>query len=98
MYTSLAEAIRDAEAANKTLATVALEAEARDQGRPVAEIRDALGRALVVMRGAVTRGLVGDLHCASGLVGGDAAKLRTGPAGPMTGTPFREVLARALAV
>ena len=35
---------------------------------------------------------------ASGLVGGDAAKLRDGPAGPMTGTPFRDVLARALAV
>ncbi len=98
MYHALADAIRDAEAANKTLATVALEAEARDQGRPVSEIREALGRALAVMRGAVSRGLVGDLHSASGLVGGDAAKLRTGPAGPMAGTPFRDVLARALAV
>ena len=98
MYSSMSDAIRDAEAANKTLAVVALEAEARDQGRPIGEIREALGRALVVMRGAVTRGLVGDLHSASGLVGGDAAKLRVGPAGPMSGTPFREVLARALAV
>ena len=50
------------------------------------------------MRGAVERGMVGDLHSASGLVGGDAAKLRTGPAGPLAGTPFRDVLARALAV
>jgi L-serine dehydratase len=98
VYHALADAIRDAEAANKTLAQVALDAESRDQGRPVAEIRDALGRALAVMRGAVTRGLVGDLHSSSGLVGGDAAKLRTGPAGPMAGTPFRDVLARALAV
>jgi L-serine dehydratase len=98
MYHSLADAIRDAEAAGKSLAHVALEAEARDQGRPVAEIREALGRALGVMRGAVARGLVGDLHSASGLVGGDAAKLRLGPAGPLAGTPFREVLARALAV
>jgi L-serine dehydratase len=64
----------------------------------VDDIRAALRRALEVMRGAVERGMVGDLHSASGLVGGDAAKLRTGPPGPMSGTPFRDVLARALAV
>lgn len=98
MYHSLADAIRDAEASGKTLAQVALETEAADQGRPVAEIRGALGRALGVMRGAVARGLTGDLHSASGLVGGDAAKLREGPPGPLSGTPFRDVLARALAV
>src|SRR5258705_565656 len=98
MYHSLAEAIRDAEASGKTLAQVALEAESRDQGRSLAEIREALGRALAIMRGAVSRGLAGDLRSASGLVGGDAAKLREGPAGPLSGTPFRGVLARALAV
>jgi L-serine dehydratase len=98
MYRSLHEAIRDAEVRGVPLATVALEAEAQDQGRPVAEIRDALRRALAVMREAVERGLVGDLRSTSGLVGGDAAKLRTGPAGPLAGTPFRDVLARALAV
>jgi L-serine dehydratase len=42
--------------------------------------------------------MTGELRSASGLVGGDAAKLRTGPAGPLAGTPFRDVLARALAV
>ena len=98
MYKSLAHAIRDAEERGVTLATVALEAEAKDQGRPIAEIRDALRRALVVMRGAVERGLIGDLKSSSGLVGGDAAKMRTGPAGPLAGTPFRDVIARALAV
>jgi len=98
MYRSLADAIGDAESRGKTLAVVALEAESYDQGRPIAEIRDALRRALRVMRGAVGQGLVGDLHSASGLVGGDAAKLRTGPDGPLAGTPFRDVLARALAV
>lgn len=75
-----------------------METEARDQARPVAEIRDALARALKVMRGAVDQGMAGDLRSASGLVGGDAAKLRDGPAGPLAGTPFRDVLARALAV
>ena len=98
MYKSLADAIRDAEAQGTTLSHVALELEAKDQGRPVGEIRSALGRALVVMREAVSRGESGDLRSASGLVGGDAAKLHTGPAGPLSGTPFRDILARALAV
>ena len=98
MYKSLDDAIRDAEARGTSLAQLALDAEARDQGRPVDEIRGALHRALQVMRGAVDQGMVGDMRSASGLVGGDAAKLRTGPAGPLAGTPFRDVLARALAV
>ncbi len=98
MYRSLADAVRDAESQGKTLAEVALAAEARDGGRTVDDIRATLARALAVMRGAVERGLEGDLRSSSGLVGGDAAKLRTGPAGPLAGTPFRDVLARALAV
>jgi len=98
MYGSLQDAITDAEARKTTLAAVALEIESRDQGRTVADIRAALGRALVVMRHAVEQGLTGDLRSNSGLVGGDAAKLRTGPAGPLAGTVFRDVLMRALAV
>ena len=98
MYRSLADAIRDAEAQGVSLAQLALDTEAKDQGRPVAEIRAALQRALDIMRGAVDKGMTGDLFSASGLVGGDAAKLRTGPAGPLAGTPFRDILARALAV
>ena len=98
MYKALADAIRDAEAQGKPLSQLALETEAADQGRPIEEIRDALARALKVMRGAVEQGMTGDLYSRSGLVGGDAAKLRTGPAGPLGGTPFRDILARALAV
>ena len=98
MYKSLGEAIRDAEVQQITLSQLALETEARDQGRTVEDIRSALLRALNVMRGAVTQGMTGDLYSASGLVGGDAAKLRTGPDGPLAGTPFRDILARALAV
>ena len=98
MYKSLADAIRDAEARGHTLARVALDAESSDQGRTVDDIRSALGRALVVMRDAVGQGMTGDLRSASGLVGGDAAKLRTGPKGPLADTPFRDILARALAV
>ena len=98
MFTNLADAVKAAESRHLRLADVALEAEAKDQGRPIEEIRSALRRALVVMRGAIDRGMVGDLYSSSGLVGGDAAKLRTGPAGPLAGTPFRDVLARAIAV
>jgi len=98
MYRALAEAIRDAEQRGHTLARVALELEADDQGRTVADIRSALGRALAIMNGAIENGMTGDLMSSSGLVGGDAAKLRTGPAGPLAGTPFRDILARALAV
>jgi L-serine dehydratase len=98
MYRSLAEAVRDATARGMPLSRLALETEAEDQGRPVEEIRSALRRALHVMKGAIERGLVGDLKSSSGLVGGDAAKLVHGPPGPLSNTPFRDVLARALAV
>ncbi|MBI3568323.1 MAG: L-serine ammonia-lyase, iron-sulfur-dependent, subunit alpha [Gemmatimonadetes bacterium] len=98
MYTSLQSAIDDATASGKRLSQVALEAEARDQGRPIEEIRDALRRALKVMRRATDQGLVGDLYSASGLVGGDAAKLAASTAGPLAGSVFTDVLARALAV
>ncbi len=98
MYKSLADAIRDADAQQISLARLALETEASDQGRTVEDIRAALLRALVIMRQAVGQGMAGDLYSASGLVGGDAAKLRTGPDGPLAGTPFRDILARALAV
>jgi L-serine dehydratase len=98
MYKSLAAAVRDAESRGIPLSQLALDTESADQGRPVGEIRDVLGRALDVMEGAIERGLVGDLFSPSGLVGGDAAKLAHGPPGPLSGTPFRDVLARALAV
>jgi L-serine dehydratase len=98
MYRSLIEAIRDAEERGMSLSQVALDLESKDQGRSIEDIRKHLARALEVMRGAIGDGMTGELKSASGLVGGDAAKLRTGPDGPLAGTPFRDILARALAV
>ncbi|HUQ48050.1 MAG TPA: L-serine ammonia-lyase, iron-sulfur-dependent, subunit alpha [Gemmatimonadaceae bacterium] len=98
MYRSLQDAIRDAEERGMSLSQVALQLESEDQGRSIDDIRSSLGRALEVMRGAIGDGMTGDLRSASGLVGGDAAKLRTGPDGPLANTPFRDILARALAV
>jgi L-serine dehydratase len=98
MYKALADAIAEAEKTNTRLADVALAAESRDQGRPVPEIRAVLKRALDVMRSAIEKGSEGDLKSASGLVGGDAAKLRNDARGPLADTVFREILTRALAV
>jgi L-serine dehydratase len=98
MYRSLAAAIATAEADGVSLAAAALRAESEDSGRSIDDIRAQLARALEVMRDAIGKGEAGDLYSASGLVGGDAAKLRTGPAGPLAGTVFRDVLMRALAV
>jgi L-serine dehydratase len=98
MYKSLAAAVRDANAKKFPLSRLALETEAEDQGRSVDDIRAALRRALDVMKGAVEQGLTGTMKSASGLVGGDAAKLVHGPKGPLANTPFRDILARALAV
>ena len=98
MYRSLAAAVRDAEAQGVSLSQLALATEADDQARPVQEIRDVLRRALYVMQGAIAQGLTGTFKSASGLVGGDAAKLANGPPTPVAGTAFRDVLARALAV
>lgn len=98
MYRALADAIRDATERKMTLSAVALEAESKDQARPVEEIRASLKRALTVMTAAVARGEKGDLMSRSGLVGGDAAKLQARSDGVLAGTAFRDILARALAV
>lgn len=98
MYRSLADAIRDAESRGGTLAQLAIEVEARDQGRPPSEIRASLSRALRVMREATARGLEGDLRSESGLVGGDAYKVARSTAGPLSGTVFQAAIARAISV
>ena len=98
MYRALADAISDAEARGTSLSVVALDLESQDQGRSVDDIRAALARALHVMRGAVDAGMTGEMRSNSGLVGGDAAKLVNSSAGPLAGTPFHDILVRALAV
>jgi L-serine dehydratase len=97
MYDSLIEAATDATAQGISLGELALRAEVAEGLRTRDEVEHALGRALHVMRGAVDRGLVGDLHSVSGLVGGDAAKVSKGT-GPLAGTVFTDALAAALAV
>lgn len=97
MYQSIDEAVLRAETEQVSLGEIALRAEAEAGLRTRAEIEAALHRALDVMRHAVERGLPGDLRSVSGLVGGDAARLKNAR-GPLAGSVFTDVLAAALAV
>jgi L-serine dehydratase len=97
MFESLGEAVERAEVEGISLGELALRTEAEDGIRTREEIEAALLRALEVMRGAVDRGLQGDLKSVSGLVGGDAARMRQA-VGPLAGTVFTDVIAAALAV
>jgi L-serine dehydratase len=110
MFDSLTTALQQAEREGLSLGELALRSEVADGRRSRAEVEAALQRALDVMRQAVARGLEGDLRSVSGLVGGDAAKVRhahdhaedlhdpSRPAGPLAGTLFTEALSGALAV
>lgn len=97
MFDSLNEAVRQAEAEAVSLGELALQTEASLGLRTRQELESGLQRALDVMRGAVARGLPGDLRSVSGLVGGDAGRL-VRSADPVAGALFTDVLAGALAV
>jgi L-serine dehydratase len=97
MFDSLNEAVELAEAQQISIGELALRTEVAGGLKTREEVESALRRALEVMRGAVERGLVGDLRSVSGLVGGDAEKLGRA-VGPLAGTIFTDVLAAALAV
>ena len=97
MFDSLADAVVRAESERISLGELALRVEAEAGLKTRAEIEASLQRALDVMRSAIARGDQGDLKSVSGLVGGDAARLRA-PKGPLGGTLFTDVLAGALAV
>jgi len=97
MFESLADAVARAEADGISLGELALRAEVEDGLRSRAEVEQALVRALRIMRGAIARGSEEELRSVSGLVGGDAIRVRKGR-GPLAGTIFTDVLAGALAV
>ncbi len=97
MFDSVLEAVEAAEAAGLSLGELALRTEADEGLRTREQVEAGLQRALDVMRGAVERGIKGDIRSVSGLVGGDAAKLAAGH-GPLAGTAFVDALAAALAV
>ncbi|PKL92760.1 MAG: serine dehydratase, partial [Gemmatimonadetes bacterium HGW-Gemmatimonadetes-1] len=97
MFDTLLDAVDVAERDGISLGELALETEAKAGLRTRAEVESGLRRALQVMQGAVERGLEGDLHSVSGLVGGDAHRLAHAK-GPLADTIFTDALAAALAV
>jgi len=97
MYDSLGDLVARAEREGISLGELGFRIEAEQGPRTRDEVVASLQRALDVMRGAIERGHKGDLRSVSGLVGGDAAKLRS-PKGPLKNTVFTDVLAGALAV
>ncbi|HET9134134.1 MAG TPA: L-serine ammonia-lyase, iron-sulfur-dependent, subunit alpha [Gemmatimonadales bacterium] len=97
MFDTLLDAVEAAEAEAISLGELALRTEAADGLRTREEVEAGLRRALEVMRGAVARGLEGDLRSVSGLVGGDAAKMAHAR-GPLANTAFTDAIAAALAV
>ncbi len=97
MYDNLLEAVEAAEREGLTLGELGIRAEATEGIRTREEVEAGLRRALDVMRGAVARGLEGDIRSVSGLVGGDAFKVKNG-SGPMAGTVLADAIAAALAV
>ena len=97
MFDALHDAVEVATREGISLGELALRTEADEGLRSPAEIEAALQRALDVMRGAVDRGSQGDIRSVSGLVGGDAARIRQAR-GPLAGTVFTDVIQGALAV
>ena len=96
MHRSLESLIRDAEESGRSLPQVVLDTESKESGIAPEVIRARIAKTLAVMRGAVSEGLVGEVHSASGLTGGRARKLwENGPR--LMGPRVTEILARAIA-
>ncbi|MEI7813536.1 MAG: L-serine ammonia-lyase, iron-sulfur-dependent, subunit alpha [Coriobacteriia bacterium] len=94
-YSSFAELL-SASVHCGSLGAAALELEAEESGRDLAELRQRMAETLGVMREAVAAGLTGDVRSRSGFVGGDAARVAASRSGPLDAT-FVQVIAAALA-
>jgi L-serine dehydratase len=94
-YTTFA-ALAEAAQTHGSLGAAALALESAESGRPVEELAVRMDAELRVMEEAVAAGLACHERSRSGLTGGDAARVASGPA--IIGDAFRDALARALAV
>jgi L-serine dehydratase len=96
LYGSFEELQRAAKA-DGSIANAVAQREMTETGRTIDSIRAEMGEALEVMRAAVAEGLAGEARSRSGLVGGDAARVASSSAGPLTGV-VPNAVANALAV
>jgi len=95
---TMAAWVAEAEAENVTLGELALRSQVAFSGMTREDVLREMIRRLNVMRAAVARGLEGRDRSASGLVGGDAAKVARRAARSRTGSVVQMAVARALAV
>lgn len=79
-----------------SIGRAALHREAEETGRDRASLLAQMDRELAVMEASVASGLAHADRSRSGLTGGDAARVATGPA--LLGEPFRDAIAQAMAV
>lgn len=95
MHRSIEELLAAAAESGRSLPEIVLAKEASETGRDPADIRARIQRNLRVMRAAITEGLKGEVHSASGLTGGRAKRLiDNGPR--LLGERVTTTLARAI--
>lgn len=94
-YGSFAELARAA-VEHGSIGAAALACESEDTRSPAEALLARMGEQLTVMESAIALGLSRDDRSRSGLTGGDAARILSGPA--VFGEPFRDAIASAVAV
>ena len=98
-YVSIAALCQAAEEAGKPVSEIVLADQAEQMETPAEELYARMARSLQVMRDAVREGKHPDLRSASGLTGGDAARMEAyAETGGLTGEFLNRAIARALAV
>ena len=97
---SLGRTIAVAEEAGGPLSGVFLRDEARESGKPETELRDLMRARIGVMRQALARGLESPQRSRSGLISGEAHRIRDWAAGggSLLGAAFSRLVASAMAV
>jgi L-serine dehydratase len=98
-YHSIESLCAAAEEAQTTISAIVLADQAKQMELPEEELYEHMRKNLQVMRDAVREGMNPELRSASGLTGGDAAKMKAyANRGGLTGSFLNHAISRALAV
>ncbi|HWI65164.1 MAG TPA: L-serine ammonia-lyase, iron-sulfur-dependent, subunit alpha [Symbiobacteriaceae bacterium] len=95
---TVAALVEAAETKGISLGQLALQSQAQFSDATEDEVLAEMIARLYVMRAAIERGLQGDQHSMSGMVGGDAARVMARAGQSLTGSRIQMAVARALAV
>jgi L-serine dehydratase len=95
----VAELAQAASEAGKSIAAVTLRDQAQQMGKSESEVFALMRGKLAIMQEAAAQGMIGRLHSASGISGGDGKKMyRYAREGSLTGPFCARAIARALAI